>query len=95
MTSVEEALSSKGRLRILKVLAKIDRLHLSEIVKRTGLNYTTAIYHLRLLENLDLVEQKRFGRIRIYRLNSENPKVKAIKMLFQVWEQTSNKPNQQ
>jgi predicted transcriptional regulator len=95
MIPVDEALSSKGRLRILKVLTKMDKLHLSEIVKRTGLNYTTAITHLQLLEKLNLVKQKRFGRIRIYRLNDENPKVKAIRMLFEVWEQTSNKHNEQ
>jgi predicted transcriptional regulator len=95
MIPVDEALSSKGRLRILKVLTKMDKLHLSEIVKRTGLNYATAITHLQLLEKLNLVKQKRFGRIRIYRLNDENPKVKAIRMLFEVWEQTSNKHNEQ
>jgi predicted transcriptional regulator len=88
--AIEEVLSSKGRLRILKVLTKMEKLHLSEITKRTGLNHTTAVKHLQFLENLNLVEHKRFGRIRIYRLNDKNPKVKVIKTLFELWEQTQN-----
>ncbi|HDI07488.1 MAG TPA: ArsR family transcriptional regulator [Candidatus Bathyarchaeota archaeon] len=86
--AVEEVLSSKGKLRILKVLAEVGRLHISEIAKRAGLNHTTAANHLEFLESHGLVSHKRFGRIRIYQLNEKDPRVAAIKKLFEVWERT-------
>jgi len=86
--AIEEVFSSKGKLRILKILADMGKLHVSEIAKRAGLNYTTTINHLRFLEELNLVKHKRFGRIRIYMLNNGNIRVKAIRNLFEVWEQT-------
>ncbi|MGQ9566070.1 MAG: winged helix-turn-helix domain-containing protein [Candidatus Bathyarchaeales archaeon] len=88
---VEEVFSSRGRVKILRLLVEIGELNISEIARRTGLNYATAIQHLSTLEDAGLVCHKSFGRIRIYRLNENNSYTKAVKELIESWEQTEKK----
>jgi len=88
--SIEEVLSSRGRVRILRILAEIGELNISDIARRAGLNYTTTSRHLQALERLGLVQHKRFGRIRIFHFDRENPQAKLIKKLMNSW--TRNKP---
>jgi predicted transcriptional regulator len=86
--AIEEVFSSKGRVKILKILTKIGELNISEIARRAGLNYTTTNQHLQVLEDHRLVRHKSFGRIRIFRLDEENPRARMIKELVEFWEQT-------
>ena len=86
--AIEEVFSSKGRVKILKILTKIGELNISEIARRTGLNYTTTNQHLQALEHHRLVRHKSFGRIRIFRLDEENPRARMVKELIEFWEQT-------
>ncbi len=88
---IEDVFSSKGRVRILRILAEIGELNISEIARRAGLNYATTNQHLLTLENANLIRHKKFGRIRIFRYNDENPRARMIKELMDFWEQT-NKP---
>jgi DNA-binding transcriptional ArsR family regulator len=85
--SIEDVFSSKGRVRILRILADIGELNISEIARRAGLNYTTTNQHLMVLESYKLVRHKKFGRIRIFRYNEENPKAMMIKQLMELWDQ--------
>ena len=89
--SIEEVFSSKGRVKILKILADIGELNISEIARRADLNYATTNQHLHVLESHGLIRHKKFGRIRIYRFEEENPKARMIKKLIETWEQ-ANKP---
>jgi len=86
--AIEEVFSSKGRVKILRILAEIRELNISEIARRAGLNYATTNQHLQVLEDYKLVRHKTFGRIRIYRYNEENPRARMIKQLIELWEQT-------
>jgi predicted transcriptional regulator len=85
--AIEDVFSSKGRVKILKILTEIGELNISEIARRAGLNYTTTNQHLQALENHKLVRHKSFGRIRIFRFE-ENPRAKMVKKLIEFWEQT-------
>ncbi len=87
--AIEDVFSSKGRVKILKILAEIRELNISEIARRAGLNYTTTNQHLQVLENHKLVRHKTFGRIRIFRFDEENPRARMIKKLIESWEQTN------
>jgi len=87
--SIEEVFSSKGRVKILRILAEIGELNISEIARRAGLNYATTNQHLLVLENQGLIRHKKFGRIRIFRFNEEKPRAKIIKKLIETWEQTN------
>lgn len=86
--AIEEVFSSKGRVKILRILAEIGELNISEIARRAGLNYATTNQHLQVLEKFRLVRHKTFGRIRIFRYNEENPRAKMIKQLIEFWEET-------
>lgn len=62
----EEILGSKGRIRVLEVLTESGELNISEISRRTGLNYTSVERHLSKLQKLGLLKEKRYGKIRIF-----------------------------
>ena len=86
--SIEDVFSSKGRVKILRILSEIGELNISEIARRAGLNYATTNQHLQILENHKLVRHKTFGRIRIFRYNEENPRARMIRQLMEFWEET-------
>ena len=82
---LDEILSSKGRVRILVLLANAIELNISEIARRASLNYATADKHLKSLEDTGIIQQKKFGRIRIYKFNDPNPRAQAIRKLVDTW----------
>ncbi|RLF12233.1 MAG: ArsR family transcriptional regulator [Thermoprotei archaeon] len=84
--SIEEVLSSKGRVKVLKVLLKSLELNISEVVRRSGLNYTAVASHIDALKEAGLLEEKTFGRIRILRVKLEDPRVQALRKLFDLFE---------
>ena len=84
--AIETIFSSKGRVKILKILVEIGELNISEIARRARLNYTTTNQHLRVLESSGIVRHKNFGRIRIFRFNGENARAKRIKELMNEWD---------
>jgi len=83
---MEDFFSSKVRIKILKTLWQVGELNISGIARRLGVNYETTNKHLKVLENEGMVQHKRFGRIRIYRLNEHSPKTKSVQNLLEVWE---------
>jgi len=84
--AIETVFSSKGRVKILKILVEIGELNISEIARRAKLNYTTTNQHLQVLETSGIIRHKNFGRIRIFRFNNENPRAKTIKELIEEWD---------
>jgi len=70
---IEDFFSSRLRMKILKILSEVGELNISGIARRLGVNYGTTNKHMKVLENQGIVQHKRFGRIRIYRLNKHSP----------------------
>ena len=68
----EQILGSRGRIRVLRVLAESGELNISEVSRRTGLNYSSAERHLVKLEQLGLLKEKRYGKIRIFEVLFKN-----------------------
>lgn len=62
----EELLGSRGRIRVLRVLAESGELNISEVGRRTGMNYTSVERHLNRLREMGLLREKRYGKIRIF-----------------------------
>ncbi len=83
---IEDVFSSRGRVRILRILADIGQLNISEIARRAGLNYTTTNRHLQALEKAGLIRHKKFGRIRIFRFNEESIRARMIRRLIDSWD---------
>jgi DNA-binding transcriptional ArsR family regulator len=88
---IEDVLSSKGKIKILKILTHYEELNISEIVRRAQLNHATVTQHLDYFKTVGIVEEKTFGRIKIYRLSPEDAKVKVIRDLIEFWEQSESK----
>ena len=84
--AIEEVLSSKGRVVILKTLAEMEELNISAIARVANLNHSTATQHLNFLTKAGLVQEKRFGRIKIFRFRTENLKARSLKRLFEIWQ---------
>lgn len=49
-----------------------------DLVRKVNSTYTQVNRNLGILENEGIVKSKRCGRVRIIRLNRENPKTEAI-----------------
>ncbi|MCS7097019.1 MAG: winged helix-turn-helix domain-containing protein [Candidatus Methanomethylicia archaeon] len=75
---IEEILTSKGRIKILKLLTMERELNISEIMKQTGLSYASVNRHLEELKRGNIIIEKKFGRIRIFRINDKSVIVKAL-----------------
>jgi len=91
--AIEDLLSSKGRVKILRILTEVEELNISGITRRAELNYTATRRHLEALKDAGLVGEKRFGKIRIFYFNREEPRARAVKNLIVLWNQTER--NQQ
>lgn len=79
-------LSSRGRVRVLRVLLSAGELNISELVKRARLNHTAVDIHVEALKQVGLLEEKHFGRVRILKARLEDPRVQALKKAFEVFE---------
>jgi DNA-binding transcriptional ArsR family regulator len=84
---VEEVFSSKPRMKILKLVARLGALNVSDIARRINLNYATTNGHLKLLEAEGILQQRVYGRIRMYKFNEGSAKARAVQSLIEVWEQ--------
>jgi len=87
---VEVVFSSKPRMKILKLIARLGALNVSDIARRINLNYATTNQHLKLLEAEGVLQQRAYGRIRMYKFNEASPKAKAVQNLIETWEQVNN-----
>jgi DNA-binding transcriptional ArsR family regulator len=85
---VEILFSSRGRIKIIRLLAECGELNISEIARRTQLNHSTTRRHLSFLEHAKLVQEKTFGRIKIYRYKVENLRALALRRFIELWEKS-------
>jgi predicted transcriptional regulator len=78
-------LASSCRRRILKVLWGIGRANVMELVRKVNSTYSQVNPNLQILREEGVIFDERFGRMRIIRLNKENPKttilLQALKLL--------------
>ena len=87
----EEVFSSKPRMKILKIISRLGSLNVSDIARRIHLNYSTTNQHLILLENEKILQQRVYGRIRMYRFMENSPKAVAVQNIIDIWEKISDK----
>ncbi len=86
---LEEILSSKGRTKIVKLLALNEEINITKIAEKTGLNHNNVKTHLKYLLKIGLVQEKRYGRIRIFRYKNEYLKAKALSDFIKFWEKSN------
>jgi predicted transcriptional regulator len=83
---LEEVLSSKSRMKILKLIYQLGQLNVSDIARRLKLNFVSTSKHLKLLESEGILQERTYGRVRMYRFNEGSAKAKALQNLLDVWE---------
>nr|MDO8100256.1 hypothetical protein [Candidatus Njordarchaeota archaeon] len=80
---LEEVLTSRSRIRILKALAMRGPLNISEIKKCTRLNYKSIVKALEALNCMELVGETDHDRTRNFRIKTENVKASAMGELLE------------
>jgi DNA-binding transcriptional ArsR family regulator len=83
--SLARVLSSSGRIKILTVLSNAQELHLSEIARKTDQSFSSTDRHLQDLTEASIVEEHDYGRVRMFRLNLENPRARILRQLILEW----------
>ena len=71
-------IASSCRQKILETLSKVGQTYVMDLVRKVNSTYTQVNRNLGILEKEGIVKSKRYGRVRIIRLNRENPKTEAI-----------------
>lgn len=79
---VAEVLSSRTRVKILKLLCEYGSLNISAIVRLTRLNHKVVKKGLQYLIERGVVYEVSLGRVKTYKLNSASPIARAIRELF-------------
>ncbi len=85
--SLEQLLGSKGKIKILRVLARLGEANITRIAKETSLHHKYVERHLAELARMGIVSEKRIGRVRIYSLRIDNPKVLTLLDLLRALEE--------
>jgi DNA-binding transcriptional ArsR family regulator len=85
---VEEVFSSKSRMKILKIIYQLGQLNVSDVARRLKLNFTSTSEHLKILELEGVLQERKYGRVRMYRF-SEGVKAKAVVNLIEAWQKNS------
>lgn len=82
---IEEVFSSKPRMKILKLIYTLGQLNISDIARRIKMNYSATAEHLRLLKSEEILAEREYGRIHMYRFG-DSEKAKAVAAMIEAWE---------
>ena len=90
MLEVEDIFSSYGRARVVSVIMDGNELNISEITRRSGISHSSVELHLGFLVKAGLITEKRFNRIRIFRVNHSSPRTSVLKRFLDDWKSLSS-----
>ncbi|RLG80209.1 MAG: hypothetical protein DRO13_04310 [Thermoprotei archaeon] len=60
------------RKKIIELLERYGELNVTRIARMTGLGYRVAVRYLRELLEQGIVEERRYGRLRLFRLRTRS-----------------------
>lgn len=75
---VEDLLSSRGRVKVLKVLLSEGQANITRIVRESGLNHRLVEKHLEELVKMGIVQERRYGRLRMFMVDLRDPRVSGL-----------------
>ena len=85
LPDLHKIFGSVGKVKILLLLAKTRELNITAISKNTGLNHSSVKQHIFSLQKLQIVQEKRFGRIRIVTINSYSEAGRKLLEFLKHW----------
>lgn len=71
-------MASSCRQKILETLSRVQQTHMMDLVRKVNSTHIQVNRNLKILEQEDIVESKYYGRMRMIKLNRENPKTEVI-----------------
>jgi predicted transcriptional regulator len=78
-------MASSCRRRIIQVLLSIGQTNVMELVRRVNSTYNQVNSNLQILNKEEIIFDEHLGRMRVIKLNKENPKtlllLQALKIL--------------
>lgn len=82
--NLERLLTSSCRQKILKELSRVKKIHIMGLVRNINSTYIEVNRNIKILEKEGIVTDQRVGRMRMLRLNHENPKTKTLLQALQI-----------
>jgi len=83
-------MSSYGRTKVLTIMLETGELNISEITRRSGLSHSAAARHLEFLTRSGILIEKRFNRIRIFRVDQASPLAGALMRFYSDWKEAED-----
>jgi len=71
-------------------MLETGELNISEITRRSGLSHSAAARHLEFLTGLGILTEKRFNRIRIFRVDQASPLAGALMRFYSDWKEAED-----
>ncbi|MBD3193734.1 MAG: hypothetical protein GF317_01670 [Candidatus Lokiarchaeota archaeon] len=86
--TVVELFGTKARLKIIHTLSMEPNyeLNISDITRKTQQNHKRVSNEISFLKKIGIIQEKKYGRIRILRLKEERYKVKFLIDFLESWE---------
>jgi len=69
-------------------MLETGELNISEIKRRSGLSHSATARHLEFLARSGILTEKRFNRIRIFRIDQASPLAGALLRFYSDWKKT-------
>jgi DNA-binding transcriptional ArsR family regulator len=92
MLEVEDVFSSYGRAKVISVMMESNELNISEITRRSGISHSSVESHLAFLVKAGLITEKRFNRIRIFKVNHSSPRAAVLQRFLADWRSVAAAP---
>jgi DNA-binding transcriptional ArsR family regulator len=81
-------MSSYGRTKVLTIMLETGELNISEITRRSRLSHSATARHLEFLTKSGILTEKRFNRIRIFRVDQTSPLAGALARFYSDWKES-------
>jgi DNA-binding transcriptional ArsR family regulator len=73
---------------VLTIMLETEELNISEIMRRSHLSHSATARHLEYLKRSGILTEKRFNRIRIFRIDNGSPMVGVLTRFYTDWKET-------
>ena len=89
---LEDLLASSCRRKIIKYLAENGSTNVMQLISGIRGKYPQTNVELQILQREDIITDGHVGRMRIIRLNKENPKTGVLLQALQLLHSTDTQP---
>jgi predicted transcriptional regulator len=90
---LETLMASSCRRRILRVLSSSKRTNVMALVRKANSTYNQVNSNLQILQKEGIIFDEHFGRMRVIRLNRDNPKTGLLLQALKILETPEERRN--